>query len=264
MRPELRFGMRFTVATYNIHKGFSQLARRMVIHELRDRLRGLSADILFLQEVQGVHRRHAQRYRDWPVKSQHEFIADTVWHEVAYGRNADTRHGHHGNAVLSRFPILTQANQDISAHLFESRGMLHCVLQLQRGLPPLHCINVHLGLFERGRRWQIHALTERIRESVPADAPLIVAGDFNDWRSKADRVLQKQLGVVEVFVAARGRPARTFPSVLPLFRLDRIYARGLSVLAADVHYAYPVARMSDHAALAATFELARPKPASAR
>ena len=101
--------MRFTVATYNIHKGFSHLTRRMVIHELRDRLHGLAADILFLQEVQGVHRRHARRYRDWPVKPQHEFIADTVWHEVAYGRNAVYHQGHHGNAVLSRFPIVAQA-----------------------------------------------------------------------------------------------------------------------------------------------------------
>ena len=51
--------MRFTVATYNIHKGFTQLNRRMVIHELRERLHGLSADILLLQEVVGVHRGHA-------------------------------------------------------------------------------------------------------------------------------------------------------------------------------------------------------------
>lgn len=253
----LRFGMRFTVATYNIHKGFSQLARRMVIHELRDKLHGLSADIVFLQEVQGAHRRHAARYRDWPGKPQHEFIADSMWREVAYGRNADTRHGHHGNAMLSRFPITAQTNQDISAHLFESRGMLHCVMQLGRGLPPLHCINVHLGLFERGRRWQVHALTERIRASVPAGEPLVIAGDFNDWRSKADRALQRELGVVEVFSAARGRPARTFPSVLPVFRLDRIYARGLRILDADVHYVYPLARLSDHAALAATFEVVR-------
>src|ERR1700732_100266 len=48
--------MRFTVATYNIHKGFSHLGRRMVIHELREKLRGMAADILFLQEVQGVPR----------------------------------------------------------------------------------------------------------------------------------------------------------------------------------------------------------------
>ena len=53
--------MRFTVATYNIHKGFTQLTRRMVIHDLRERLRGLSADVLFLQEVQGVHKRNAPK-----------------------------------------------------------------------------------------------------------------------------------------------------------------------------------------------------------
>jgi len=75
--------MRFSVATYNIHKGFTQLNRRMVIHELRDRLHGLAADIVFLQEVVGVHRGHAARHQDWPVKPQHEFIADTVWREVA-------------------------------------------------------------------------------------------------------------------------------------------------------------------------------------
>ena len=247
--------MRFTVATFNIHKGFSHLGRRMVIHELREKLRGMAADILFLQEVQGVHRRHAGRYRDWPLMPQHEFIADTVWQEVAYGRNATTRHGHHGNAMLSRYPILNQENLDISAHAFESRGLLHCEVNMGAGAPALHCLNVHLGLFERGRQWQLRALCERIRETVPMGAPLLIAGDFNDWRRKANRLLVEELGVVEVFEAVRGRPARTFPSVMPVFRLDRIYARGLSIVDAHIHYAYPGGRISDHAALAATFDL---------
>ena len=60
---------RFTVATYNIHKGFSQLSRRVVIHELRERLHGLAADILFLQEVLHTNDRHAMRYRDWPRRA---------------------------------------------------------------------------------------------------------------------------------------------------------------------------------------------------
>jgi endonuclease/exonuclease/phosphatase family metal-dependent hydrolase len=247
--------MRFTVATYNIHKGFTQLTRRMVIHDLRERLRGLSADVLFLQEVQGVHKRNATRYRDWPVASQHEFLADSVWHEVAYGKNASYRDGHHGNALLSRFPIIRQDNENISAHVFESRGMLHCVLNPGPRLPELHCLNVHLGLFERGRQWQIHTLVERIRATVPRHAPLIIAGDFNDWRDKANRALIEDLGVVEVFEQVSGRTARTFPSMMPMFRLDRIYARGLDVLDARVHYTVSGTRMSDHAALAATFEL---------
>jgi len=62
---------------------------------------------------------------------------------------------------------------------------------------------------------------------------------------------------LEVFEAVRGRPARTFPSVMPMFRLDRIYARGLRITDARVHYTFPSARMSDHAALAASFETAR-------
>ena len=245
---------RFTVATYNIHKGFSH-GRRFVIHELRERLHGLAADILFLQEVLHTNDRHASRYRDWPRRPQHEFIAGEFWNEIAYGRNAVYPHGHHGNAVLSRFPMLTQENLDISAHLFESRGLLHCEIALGEGMPNLHCMNVHLGLFERGRQWQIRALVDRIRAEVPDGAPLIIAGDFNDWRSKGDRALTDALGCVEVFEHVTGRPARTFPSLMPVFRLDRIYARGLKVLDARVHYATPGARMSDHAALAATFEV---------
>jgi endonuclease/exonuclease/phosphatase family metal-dependent hydrolase len=256
---------RFTVATYNIHKGFSQLARRMVIHELRERLRGLAADILFLQEVLHTHERHATRYREWPTRPQHEFIADAVWHEAAYGRNAVYPHGHHGNAILSRFPMLAQENLDISAHLFESRGLLHCEVELGDRQPSLHCINVHLGLFERGRQWQIQALIDRIQVAVPRGAPLIIAGDFNDWRGKGDRALTEALDLVEVFGEVRGRPARTFPSMLPVFRLDRIYSRGLRIVDAHVHYTTRGVRMSDHAALAATFEITakrRPHDAS--
>mgnify|MGYP003693771521 CR=1 FL=1 len=63
---------------------------------------------------------------------------------------------------------------------------------------------------------------------MPQDAPLIIAGDFNDWRRKGDRTLTDELGVYEVFEEVKGRPARTFPSVLPVFRLDRIYAREAS------------------------------------
>ena len=40
-----------------------------------------------------------------------------------------------------------------------------------------------------------------------------------------------------------------------MFRLDRIYSRGLDIVDARVHYASPGNRMSDHAALAAMFEV---------
>jgi endonuclease/exonuclease/phosphatase family metal-dependent hydrolase len=86
----------------------------MMVHELRERLRELSADIVFLQEVQGLHLGHAERHADWPSQPQHEFLAEDVWGNHAYGRNMVYDHGHHGNAILSRFPILhrTQPGRD--------------------------------------------------------------------------------------------------------------------------------------------------------
>ena len=76
------------VVTYNIHKGLSFFNRRLVIHELRDRLRDLGADIVFLQEVQGIHAHQSKRHGDWPTQPQYEFLADSVWGDFAYGRNA--------------------------------------------------------------------------------------------------------------------------------------------------------------------------------
>jgi len=241
-----------TVATYNIHKGFSHFNRRMVLHELRERLRALNADIVFLQEVQGENTGHARRHDDYPAVPQHEFLAEQIWQHHAYGKNAVYDEGHHGNAILSRYPIASWNNQDISAHRFESRGLLHCEISVPGSGQPVHCICVHFGLFKRGRGAQFEALIERIRQMVPLDAPLIVAGDFNDWNNHASRLLAHELQVHEVFDTSRGKLARSFPAGMPLLRMDRIYVRSLGVHSSDVH---AWNRISDHAALSATLVL---------
>jgi endonuclease/exonuclease/phosphatase family metal-dependent hydrolase len=246
--------MNLHVATYNIHKGFSHFNRRMMVHELRDRLRSINADIIFLQEVQGAHERHAARFNHWPDRPQYEFLADQVWPEFAYGRNAVYDHGHHGNAILSRYPIVSAENLDVSAHLFERRGLLHCEVEVPE-LGRVHCLCVHLALNERGRVRQVNTIVERVVDAVPDDEPLIVAGDFNDWRNRAGRHLAHELGLAEVFRDVRGRPARSFPSNFPLFRLDRIYVRGFSVHHAEVHHGHPWSKISDHALLTAQLAL---------
>ncbi|HJW04239.1 MAG TPA: endonuclease/exonuclease/phosphatase family protein [Azospira sp.] len=239
------------VTTYNIHKGFSQFNRRMMVHELRDRLRELGPDLVFLQEVQGLHLGHAERHEHWPEEPQHEFLAAETWQATAYGRNMVYDHGHHGNAILSRFPILSAHNQDVTHLQFERRGVLHCQLQVPGWEAPLHCVCVHLSLLGRSRRLQVAALAERLEALVPANAPLIIAGDFNDWRNRAGSLLADRLGLVEVFGGATGRPVRSYPAGLPLFRLDRIYVRGFAVERTEVHFGQPWSRISDHAALSA-------------
>ncbi len=237
------------VATFNIHKGFSQFNRRMMVHELRERLRHLNPDIAFLQEVQGLHLGHAENHRNWPSSPQHEFLAEDVW-QAAYGGNMVYDHGHHGNAILSRFPILDAHNQDVTHLQFERRGLLHCRIQLPNG-PAAHCVCVHLSLFGHSRRRQMAALADYIDAQAASDAPLIIAGDFNDWRNRAGDQLAASLGLQEVFSGQGGRPVRSFPAAMPMFRLDRIYVRGFAIRQTEVLFGPPWSSISDHAALSA-------------
>jgi len=201
--------------------------------------------------VVGHHRGHAAHFENWPGRPQHEFLADSVWADFAYGKNAIYDEGHHGNAILSRYPIVRWDNEDISAHSFESRGMLHCEISVPGWQENLHCVCVHMGLFKRGQRRQLLALERRIEQLVPPQAPLVIAGDFNDWREIASRVLVERLNLTEAFELTGGRAARSYPSALPLFRLDRIYVRGFHVENAQVHQGRPWSKISDHAVLSA-------------
>jgi endonuclease/exonuclease/phosphatase family metal-dependent hydrolase len=152
---------------------------------------------------------------------------------------------------VSRHPITTWENIDVSHHRLESRGLLHCEIVIEGWKEPLHCINVHLGLWARSRRFQLEWLCERIRAAVPQSGPLVVAGDFNDWTKKASRFLAAELGLYEVFERAEGRPARSYPARMPLLTLDRIYVRDLHVAGVERHAGSPWSRLSDHVALAA-------------
>ena len=255
--PAARRPHSISVATYNIHKGLSQFNRRVILDEVREGLRGTQSDVVFLQEVQGARQR---ALRPAHVKSghhlvaQHEFLREGGFEEVVYGQNATYEDGHHGNAVLSRFPVLDWENIDISHHVMESRGLLHCRVAVP-GWKPLHCICVHLGLLARSRNFQLDQICQRIEEHVPHSEPLIMAGDFNDWRRKASKLLQQELGLVEAFEHIDGRPARTFPARLPMLALDRIYVRGLQVEQATCLSGAGWSKLSDHVALVATLLL---------
>ncbi len=239
------------IATYNIHKGFSSFNQRIIVHELRKHLRALNVDIVFLQEVVGHHTAYAAHFKNWPSLSQYEFLADSVWSDFAYGKNAVYDAGHHGNAILSRYPIISSENEDISMHRFEKRGMLHCQINVPGWHENLHCICVHLGLFKHGQRRQLQALGRRIQQMVPPQAPLVIAGDFNDWREMASHILADQLGLTEAFESTQGRVARSYPAALPMLRLDRIYVRGFHIKAAHIYQGDPWSKISDHAALSA-------------
>jgi endonuclease/exonuclease/phosphatase family metal-dependent hydrolase len=57
-------------------------------------------------------------------------------------------------------------------------------------------------------------------------------------------------------VSRHGRALATFPSVMPILRLDRIYVRGFKVVSAQVHRGRPWSLLSDHLAVSADLERA--------
>ncbi len=182
------------VVSYNIHKGRSATGTRESFSDLRLGLYGLRPDLLFLQELQG---RNEQRIS---LNAQHESLGAALDMNTAYGCNAVRSQTDHGNALLSRFPILKHENQDISDHRLEQRGLLHVVVDIDT--TPVHCMVVHLGLFAGSRSRQVAALVERIRRLVPDDEPMLIAGDFNDWHNRLAPMFVQQLNLFEVFAIA--------------------------------------------------------------
>lgn len=239
----------FNVLTVNAHMGFDLLNRRFVLPELREAIRSVGADVVFLQEVMGANARHARRHSNWPQGPQYQFLADEIWPHHAYGRNAVYPDGHHGNALLSTFPILRYDNRDVSIHGHEGRGMLHAVLELP-DRTELHAVCVHLGLRESHRRRQLDLLSHLIHDEIPADAPLVVAGDFNDWRLRGHPLVLR-CGLHEAFEQTQGRLARSFPVRYPTLRLDRIYLRGARAEHTEALCSRPWSHLSDHAPLLA-------------
>ena len=240
---------RLRILSYNIHKGFTANNTRFILDEIRQAIRSVNADVVFLQEVLGDHKQHGRKHSNWIPGAQFEFLADEMWTHFAYGKNAIYQHGHHGNAILSKLPFSFWENTDISQFKISQRGFLHGVIA-----DTLHVFCLHLGLMGFERRMQIKMLIKTIKEKVPYNAPLLIAGDFNDWQCSLDRKIRKELGLKEAFREFKGRPARTFPVNLPMLQLDRIYFRGLTLRSANRLNDESWRQLSDHCALTAEFD----------
>jgi endonuclease/exonuclease/phosphatase family metal-dependent hydrolase len=247
------------VATYNIHKGVRGVGprKRLEIHNLGLAVEALDADLVCLQEVRLFHRREARRFerphQGWPAMGQAEFLAPEGY-AVAYRTNAVTRHGEHGNALLSRWPLGDIAHHDVSDHRFEQRGLLH--VPVDWAGRRVHAVVAHFGLVHASRVRQVERLARYLTNEVPPGEPLLVAGDFNDWGERLDEPMSRiGLRRAEPPKGTRRAPS-TFPALAPVFALDRVYLRGLACRATAVPRGAAWARMSDHLPLIAELEMA--------
>jgi endonuclease/exonuclease/phosphatase family metal-dependent hydrolase len=245
--------MKIRILSYNIHKGFNIGNNSFILQEIRHAIRDVNADILFLQEVIGDHEHIKHKIPDWKTAIQFEYLADTVWSHFAYGKNAIYAEGHHGNAILSKFPIVDWSNQDISTNQFEQRGYLKAKIQIpEKGLE-LILANTHLNLTQAGRNKQADLIIKDLKEV--SETPWILVGDFNDWNKKIASKIWNHLHAQEAFHFLHGNFPKTFPSFFPTLSLDRFFFKGVKVVSAHTLDQGYWKKLSDHLPLLVEIEI---------
>ena len=228
--------------SYNIH-GCVGWDRRETPELTLEVIRRTGADVVALQEV----------YDNDDAALSFLRGLETLPHEaLVYGSTLRRHPGSYGNVLVSRFPLSDVRQVDLSVRGREPRGAIRAVLRTAGG--PVTLVAAHLGLSRAERATQFRTLAGLWGDNGTAGgaAGEVLMGDFNEWApwSRRMRDLRRCFDVCS--------RARTFPSVLPLFALDRICVRGPGVTARFDGPRVPGAgRASDHLPLVADVRFSR-------
>jgi endonuclease/exonuclease/phosphatase family metal-dependent hydrolase len=171
------------------------------------------------------------------------------------GANVLDHQGRFGNAILTRWPVLSSRLHDLSVPGLEPRGAIDADIGI--GERRLRVVATHFGLRDAERRMQTARLLDALAavedeegnggEERRQQGAILVMGDLNEWRGRRGgiRWLDGQLG--------RAPAPRTFPSWCPVLPLDKIYAAAPAVLCETRVHRSALARVaSDHLPLCAT------------
>jgi endonuclease/exonuclease/phosphatase family metal-dependent hydrolase len=237
--------------SYNIHKGIGGQDRRYNLERIWQVIREEQPDLICLQEVTQNARR--TRHHDQPIMLAERLCAGAHLYQM----NVRYREGGYGNLLLSRWPLRRKHQVSLRLGRRKPRGAQIAVVETAEG--PLHLLNLHLGLKERERHWQMNHLLHHplFRESV--DLPTMIVGDSNDWRN----TLVGGPLARHAFEHVTGPPShfRSFPAFLTMLSLDKAFHRGgIAIRQARVVRTALSRRASDHLPLVIDFHLAR-KPA---
>jgi endonuclease/exonuclease/phosphatase family metal-dependent hydrolase len=240
--------MQFRLVTYNIHKGIGGVDRRYEPWRVIEAIQHCEPDVVFLQEVD-----------DRVPRSGHDRQVDVLADGLqlphrAYQPNVKLKQGRYGNAILSRFPLSDVHHVDLTVPPKKRRRALvaHCRIRHEDHSRTLVLFNVHLGLAGFERTIQLRRLVScgLLQRTHPVPGGM-VAGDWNDvWGTRSRRVMEPA-----GFRAACGRH-KTFPAVMPVRSLDRVFCRG----DLESHHSFAsrteVARQaSDHLPLVVDFQI---------
>jgi endonuclease/exonuclease/phosphatase family metal-dependent hydrolase len=220
---------RLRVASYNIHACVGTDGRRDP-ERIAGVLREIDADVIGLQEVDA-------RPGEMKTSRQREYLASALGLHAIGGPTLRREGGEYGNALLTRRPVLDVRQVDLTVYRREPRGALDVDLDVDGA--PVRVVVTHLGLLPGERRTQVRRLLDRLGDDRTEF--IIVCGDMNEWFAvgRPLRWLHARLG------RTPGLP--TFPAILPVFALDRIWVHPRAALVTLATHRTPAARLaSDH------------------
>lgn len=241
------------IISYNLFKGRSWWSGRSALSEMGRALAEFKPDIVLFQEIRTTDEEGKER-------GAKEFVHALGLDQSAFGMNFHGKSTKHGNAIFARRSILHFENCDLTVSRLEKRGVLtaECEFGVTNKAETSRSIRLfctHLDLTKTGRMKQLARLAQEVEKHLdPKDEPYILAGDFNDWNLEGDIYLKARLGVQEAHEVRFGELPKTFPSLFPVIRLDRVYFKGLTVKEARVLRG-PFQFLSDHRPLLVDFNL---------
>jgi endonuclease/exonuclease/phosphatase family metal-dependent hydrolase len=176
---------------------------------------------------------------------QAEMIADHLKMKAHFHPALHVEEEKYGDAILTALPSRLVRAAALPS-IGEPRGAIW--VEIETAGQKLQVINTHLGLKRRERADQAATLLSRnwLGHDDCRDNPTLFVGDFNAVPSSAAyRLLARRLRAAQPLGA--GRPKATFPSRLPLLRLDHVFVNDrLDVADVDVIDNRQSRRASDH------------------
>jgi endonuclease/exonuclease/phosphatase family metal-dependent hydrolase len=228
--------MQIRVATYNVHRFVGRDKQKDRTRTGRV-IRQIKPDIIALQEVE---------YLQSPAELQ-PLLPEDIF-QVVPGPTIVSGAEHYGNILLSRFPIKTKRNIDLSYPGREERGAIDVDIELLG--KNIRLVATHLGLTPGERREQANLLLAEIDKSRTGKEITLLMGDMNEWFlwGRPLRWIHRYFGCCPDHA--------TYPSRFPLFSLDRIWCHPPELLISRTVHKTALARVaSDHLPLVGTLQL---------
>ena len=230
--------MELRVATYNVHRCIGGDGRQNVARCFRV-IEELDADVIGLQEVDS----------NLQFGAGQELLerAKESGYSVERGITLRRTDADFGNALLSRICILRVELHDISTPNAEPRGVISATLAA--GGRPLRILITHFGRRSSERGIQARRLASLVGRAN--NDPMVLMGDFNEWRPYA-----YSIGILRDIFGNVPAPG-SYPARLALFRLDRIWVRPLEAhRQIEAHRSVLARSASDHLPVVARINLA--------